>query len=98
MKSSGSYVSDIRDNVGSVRVALNRTKVSAQADVYTYNDYHPYGSIARSGGTTYRYDYQGAYSEKDPVPGLNKFQLKMYDSKIGRWLSTDPAGQHASPY
>ncbi|MCO5951209.1 RHS repeat-associated core domain-containing protein, partial [Mucilaginibacter flavidus] len=55
-------------------------------------------SIARSGGATYRYDYQGAYAEKDPVTGLNNFQLRMYDSKIGRWLSTDPAGQHASPY
>jgi RHS repeat-associated protein len=91
-------VYEIRDNVGSVRVALNRTKVSGQADVYTYNDYFPYGSIARSGGTTYRYDYQGAYAEKDPVTGLNNFDLRMYDGRIGRWLSVDPMGQYASPY
>ncbi|MDB5089167.1 MAG: repeat-associated core domain protein [Mucilaginibacter sp.] len=97
-KPGANFVYEIRDNVGSVRVAINRTKVSGQADVYTYNDYYPYGTIARSGGTTYRYDYQGAYAEKDPVTGLNNFDLRMYDSRIGRWLSVDPAGQFASPY
>jgi RHS repeat-associated protein len=28
----------------------------------------------------------------------NSFELRQYDSEIGRWLSTDPYGQHASPY
>ena len=92
------YVYELRDNVGSVRVAINGTKVSGQADIYTYDDYYPYGSVARSGGQNYRYDYQGAYAEKDPVTGYNNFELRMYDARIGRWLSTDPAGQYASPY
>jgi RHS repeat-associated protein len=97
-KPGANYVYEIRDNVGSVRVALNRTKVSGQADVYTYNDYFPYGSIARSGGTTYRYDYQGAYAEKDPITKLNNFDLRMYDGKIGRWLSVDPKNVGFTPY
>jgi len=46
----------------------------------------------------YRYGYQGAFSEKDPETGLNAFQLRMYDSRINRWISPDPAGQYASPY
>jgi RHS repeat-associated protein len=46
----------------------------------------------------YRYDYQGQYSEKDPVTGLNNFELRMYDLMIGRWISKDPAGQFATPY
>jgi RHS repeat-associated protein len=46
----------------------------------------------------YRYDYQGQYSEKDPVTGLNNFELRMYDPMIGRWLTTDPQGQYYSPY
>ena len=46
----------------------------------------------------YRYGYQGAYSEKDPETGLNAFKLRMYDSRINRWLSPDPYGQFASPY
>ncbi len=98
--SSSNYVYELRDNVGSVRVVINRTKNSSgQADMIQYNDYYPYGSIAQRGGlNTYRYDYQGAYAEKDPITGWNNFQLRMYDGKIGRWLTMDPAGQFASPY
>lgn len=46
----------------------------------------------------YRYGYQGAYSEKDEETGLNAFQLRMYDSRINRWLTPDPYGQYHSPY
>jgi RHS repeat-associated protein len=96
---ANSYVYELKDNVGSVRVVINRTKKSdGTADILTYNDYYPFGSIAQSGGTGYRYDYQGAFAEKDPVTGFNNFDLRMYDGRIGRWLSTDPAGQYASPY
>ncbi|QMU65485.1 MAG: hypothetical protein GKR88_15120 [Flavobacteriaceae bacterium] len=47
-------------------------------------------------GEPYRYAYQG--QEKDPETGKEAFQLRLWDSRIGRWLNTDPAGQHASPY
>ena len=30
--------------------------------------------------------------------GLNAFQLRMYDSRINRWISPDPYGQYHSPY
>lgn len=46
----------------------------------------------------YRYGYQGEYSEKDEETGLNAFQLRMYDSRINRWISPDPMGQYHSPY
>lgn len=97
-KAATNYVYEIRDNVGSVRVAINRSKVNGQADIMQYNDFYPYGYVARNGGIGYRYEYQGAYAEKDPVTGLNNFDQRMYDSRIGRWLSTDQMGQHASPY
>ncbi|TAH03206.1 MAG: hypothetical protein EAZ15_03565 [Sphingobacteriales bacterium] len=54
--------------------------------------------MARSGGVTYRYEYQGAYAEKDPITGFNNFDLRMYDGRKGRWLSTDPNAQYYSPY
>jgi RHS repeat-associated protein len=93
------YQYELQDIVGSVRVVMNRAKnTSGQADIVTFDDYYPYGSVAQSGGSSYRYDYQGAYSDKDPITGWNNFQLRMYDGKIGRWLGTDPAGQFASPY
>jgi hypothetical protein len=54
---ANNYQYEIRDNVGSVRVVVNSVKTSSrQADIITNNDYYPFGSIAQSGGTTYRYD------------------------------------------
>lgn len=50
------------------------------------------------GGELYRYGYQGEFAEKDSEIGLNSFQLRMYDSRINRWLTTDPAGQFHSPF
>ena len=44
----------------------------------------------------YRYAYQG--QEKDPETGKEAFELRLWDSRIGRWLTTDPYGQHYSPY
>ena len=44
----------------------------------------------------YRYQYQG--QEVDPETGKEAFQLRLWDGRIGRWLTTDPAGQYASPY
>ncbi len=44
----------------------------------------------------YRYAYQG--QEKDTETGKEAFELRLWDSRIGRWLTTDPYGQFASPY
>lgn len=46
----------------------------------------------------YRYGYQGQYAEKNDSTGWNELQLRMYDARFGRWLSTDPYGQFWSPY
>lgn len=44
----------------------------------------------------YRYNYQG--QELDKETGKHAFELRLYDSRINRWMSPDPAGQYASPY
>ncbi len=44
----------------------------------------------------YRYAYQG--QEKDPETGMEAFELRLWDGRIGRWLTTDPYGQYFSPY
>ena len=49
-----------------------------------------------SSGNQYRYGYQG--QELDPETGKPAFQLRLYDPRIMRWLTTDPAGQYHSPY
>jgi len=67
--------------------------------VRMYTDYYPYGMVISSGVTNdYRYGYQGQYAEADPETGWNNFELRMYDSRIARWLQYDPAGQFFSPY
>ena len=49
-------------------------------------------------GEPYRYGYQGEYAETDPETGKPAFQLRLYDPRINRWLTVDPAGQYHSPY
>jgi RHS repeat-associated protein len=44
----------------------------------------------------YRYAFQG--QELDKETGMEAFQLRLWDGRIGRWLSTDPYGQYESPY
>ncbi|MEO0556506.1 MAG: RHS repeat-associated core domain-containing protein [Bacteroidota bacterium] len=46
----------------------------------------------------YRYGFQGQFAEEDSETGWNSFELRMYDAIIGRWTTTDPAGQYFSPY
>jgi len=65
------------------------------------NDYYPFGLPMDNRQVTredYRYGYQGQYAEKDEETGYNAFQLRQYDARFGRWMSTDPYGQFNSPY
>jgi RHS repeat-associated protein len=50
------------------------------------------------GSKRYRYGYQGQYAERDDETGFESFELRLYNSRVGRWLSYDPEGQHDSPY
>ncbi len=60
-------------------------------------DYYPFGSqFPDRKDLDYRYAYQG--QEKDAETGIEAFELRLWDSRIGRWLTPDPMGQHASPY
>ena len=62
-------------------------------------DYYPFGSPMPNKTTTdglYRYAFQG--QELDPETGMEAFQLRLWDGRIGRWLTVDPMGQYASPY
>lgn len=45
---------------------------------------------------SYRYKFQG--QEKDPETGKEAFQLRLWDGRIGRWLTTDSKNAHYSPY
>lgn len=50
------------------------------------------------GNRRYRYGYQGQYAEKDVETGFESFQLRLYNSRVGRWMNYDPYRQFDSPY
>ena len=92
-------VYELTDHLGNVR-ALFTKESATDSELEGYTDYYPGGMAIPNRNIVgdYRYGYQGEYSEKDEETGLNAFQLRMYDSRINRWISPDPAGQYFSPY
>ncbi|MBO9620565.1 MAG: RHS repeat-associated core domain-containing protein [Niabella sp.] len=100
-RQSNAYRYEMQDHLGNVRAVLLKTSTGT-TDYVVFRDYYPFGmEIAGRSYTDadgYRYGYQGKYAEKDPETGWNAFELRMYDSRIGRWLSIDPAGEFLSPY
>ncbi|WP_175288732.1 leucine-rich repeat domain-containing protein [Flagellimonas eckloniae] len=92
------YVYELTDHLGNVRAVFTKNGTTAQEEGFT--DYYPFGMPmpGRSllGAEGYRYAFQG--QEKDPETGKEAFQLRLWDSRIGRWLTTDPFGQYNNPY
>jgi RHS repeat-associated protein len=97
-KSSSTSVYQLTDHLGNVRAVIAKDGNGNAAALVSATDYYPFGMPMPGrrivGG--YRYQYQG--QEVDPETGKEAFQLRLWDGRIGRWLTTDPAGQYASPY
>ena len=76
------------------------SQVDHNVDVLGYADYYPFGEKLPARNFTssllYKYAYQG--QEHDEETGLEAFELRLWDGRIGRWLSTDPYNQFHSPY
>jgi RHS repeat-associated protein len=45
-----------------------------------------------------RFAYQGQFAEEDGETGYNAFEARLWDNRIARWMSPDPAGQYWSPF
>jgi RHS repeat-associated protein len=91
---------EITDHLGNVRAVVQKQAGSPFAAMISYNDYYPFGEQidGRSliSSNYYRYAYQG--QELDRETGKEAFKLRLWDGRIGRWLSPDPKGQYSSPY
>ena len=73
-------------------------------------DYYPFGWTMPgrqwTSSDAYRYGYQSLsrslgrqFAEDETAQtGFHAFELRLYDSRIGRWTSVDPAGVGWSPY
>lgn len=86
------------DHLGNVRAIFQKNGGGTANE--DYNDYYPFGMPMPNRNTVdannYRYAFQG--QEKDPETGKEAFELRLWDSRIGRWLTTDPYRVHDSPY
>jgi RHS repeat-associated protein len=88
---------EITDHLGNVRAVVQ--KENGIPVIKSFADYYPFGEKFpgdRSVNNGYRYAFQG--QEKDGETEMEAFQLRLWDGRIGRWLSPDPMGQYASPY
>ncbi len=97
-KATGTSVYQLTDHLGNVRAVI--AKNGDQAIASSTTDYYPFGMPMPNrqiiNGEPYRYAYQG--QEKDPETGKEAFQLRLWDARIGRWLTTDPKREFSSPY
>jgi len=65
------------------------------ADVVTANDYYPFG-MAMPGrkyaapNSDYRYGFNGKENDKDMGEGVQDYGMRIYDARIGKFLSVDP--------
>src|SRR3989339_124944 len=96
------YTYELTDHLGNVRATVGKNASDGTTQLLTATDYFPFG-MELPGRTyrstnAYRFGYQGQFAEKDQETGYNQFEARLYDARIGRWLTKDPAGQFWSPY
>jgi RHS repeat-associated protein len=97
----GNVLSVITDNIG-----MN-TANTVWATVANVSDYYPFGLDMRgrswrdTAELTFRYGFNGKEKDDNEEWGYTQYDYgeRIYNSKIGRWLSTDfVAKAHLSPY
>ncbi|MFC5047209.1 RHS repeat-associated core domain-containing protein [Aquimarina hainanensis] len=85
---------------------VKNNNVIFTADVLSYNDYYPFGSLmpGRHGNSSdYRYGYQGQEMDNEVKGEGNSlnYRFRMHDPRVGRFFAVDPlASQYPynSPY
>ncbi|MCL9806424.1 lamin tail domain-containing protein [Flavobacterium amniphilum] len=89
---------EIADHLGNVRAVIKKIINNPVVAIFT-SDYYPFGEKlpSRDNMTNeYRYAFQG--QELDGGTGMEAFQLRLWDGRIGRWLNPDPYSEFFSPY
>jgi RHS repeat-associated protein len=95
-RTSATSTYEITDHLGNVRAVVQ--KKNGILEIPSFADYYPFGEQLpmRNSMSNYRYAFQG--QEYDKETDMEAFHLRLWDGRIGRWLSPDPAGQYSSPY
>jgi RHS repeat-associated protein len=91
---------EYQDNLGNVRAVFHNN--AGEPELLAINDYYPFGMKMpdRCVSTgNYGHAYQGVFAQEDAqYSQYNRFQLRTYDNRLGRFLSPDPYGQFYSAY
>jgi RHS repeat-associated protein len=100
-RSTDARIYEMMDHLGNVRSTFSRNH-SGELTIHSFADYYPFGSPLpgrqQISSPSYEHGYQGQFTTKDEETGLDAFELRMWDSRLARWTSTDPYGQYHSPY
>ena len=97
-RDKGYALYQLTDHLGNVRAVIRKTTAGLLA-VTAKTDYYPFGMPMPNKHTTdgnYRYAFQG--QEKDTETGMEAFELRLWEARLGRWLTVDPKHEFQSPY
>jgi RHS repeat-associated protein len=103
----GNILATITDK--KLQVSLNTTSTAYfEADVQTVQDYYAFGMQMpgrkfTQANISYRFGFNGKENDKDINAGGQDYGARIYDGRLGRWLSVDPLADHPnqvdkSPY
>jgi RHS repeat-associated protein len=101
----GEKIFELANHLGNVLVTISDKKLAVSAngttidyynaDVVTASDYYPFGSQMpgrkfSQANSAYRYGFNGKENDKDINGGAVVFEARVYDSRLGKFFSTDP--------
>jgi RHS repeat-associated protein len=103
---------EMANHLGNVLVVVSDRKIEYgtqnyyTADVVSYSDYSPYGTLldgrhGEQNGSDYRFGFNGMEKDDEVKGSGNSYttEFRQYDPRIGRWFSIDPVVKpHLSPY
>jgi RHS repeat-associated protein len=100
----GNKVFELSNHLGNVLETVSDKKIGHNSgsgtidyytpDVVTANDYYPFGSLMPGrtysvANTNYRYGFNGKENDNDIETGMQDYGMRIYDTRLGRFLSVD---------
>ena len=86
----------LTDHLGSTRMVI--TDGDELAGAYMYQPYGTMDEMVTAAVDQVREKFTGKEFDQEGGINLDYFGARYYDPEIGRWTSTDPAGQHHDAY
>ncbi|CAL2083746.1 RHS repeat-associated core domain-containing protein [Tenacibaculum sp. 190524A05c] len=98
LETDGFADQNITNNYYLDNIRVNDVTTENAPVMLAYKDYYPFGMPMPNRNVEGEYPYAFQGQEKDQETGMEAFELRLWDARIGRWLTTDPYGQFQSPY